>query len=258
MDKIRGVKLFCGQEVGFELLHHHGEQRQTDGNQYYQRNHGPYLTKLVAMPIKSAPSARTVHDLLTEVYPEAVCELNFTNPLELTVATVLSAQCTDERVNQVTPTLFERYPEAADYARADRAELEEILRPLGFQRAKAGHLIGLGEALEAEHGGEVPTGIKELTALPGVGRKTALVVRGNAFGLPGLTVDTHVSRVTQRLGLTSATTPLKIEKEVAAQLPEEELTDFSHRVILHGRRVCKARSPLCDECILADICPKEF
>lgn len=199
--------------------------------------------------------AGRVHELLTEIYPEAVCELNFTNPLELTVATVLSAQCTDERVNQVTPELFSKYPSAADYAAADRGELEAILRPLGFQRAKAGHLIGMGEALEAHFGGEVPQGIEELTSLPGVGRKTALVVRGNAFGLPGLTVDTHVTRVCTRLGLTTARTPLAIEKEVAAQLDEAELTDFSHRVILHGRRVCTARKPQCGACILAELCP---
>ena len=196
-----------------------------------------------------------VRAALAAEYPDADCELNFTTPLELLVATVLSAQCTDARVNQVTPTLFAAYPSAPAYAGADRAELEEILRPLGFQRAKSGHLIGIGEKLVADFDGQVPRGIAELTSLPGVGRKTALVVRGNAFGLPGITVDTHVTRLSHRLGLSAAKTPRAIEKDVAALVPLEEQTVFSHRLILHGRRVCTARKPQCGDCVLAQWCP---
>lgn len=192
---------------------------------------------------------------LAAEYPDADCELNYSTALELLVATVLSAQCTDERVNQVTPQLFATYPSAPDYAAADRTELEAILRPLGFQRAKAGHLIGIGEKLVGDFGGEVPRGIEELTSLPGVGRKTALVVRGNAFGVPGITVDTHVTRLSQRLGLTGAKTPRAIERDVAKLVPEEEQTVFSHRLILHGRRVCTARKPQCGVCVLASWCP---
>lgn len=202
-------------------------------------------------------AARIVHirTALADEYPDADCELDFTTPLELPIATVLSAQCTDARVNQVTPELFARYPSAPDYAAADRADLERILRPLGFQRTKAGHLLGIGEKLVADFDGQVPRGIDELTSLPGVGRKTALVVRGNAFGLPGITVDTHVTRLSQRLGLTEAKTPRAIERDVAKRVPEEEQTVFSHRLILHGRRVCTARKPQCAACVLAPWCP---
>lgn len=196
-----------------------------------------------------------IRTALADEYPDADCELDFTNPLELLVATVLSAQCTDARVNQVTPELFAAYPTAPDYAAADRADLERILRPLGFQRMKAGHLLGIGEKLVADFDGQVPRGIDELTSLPGVGRKTALVVRGNAFGLPGITVDTHVTRLSQRLGLTEAKTPRAIERDVAKRVPEEEQTVFSHRLILHGRRVCTARKPKCTACVLAPWCP---
>lgn len=201
--------------------------------------------------------ARVAHirTALADEYPDADCELDFTNPLELLVATVLSAQCTDARVNQVTPELFAAYPTAPDYAAADRADLERILRPLGFQRMKAGHLLGIGEKLVADFDGQVPRGIDELTSLPGVGRKTALVVRGNAFGLPGITVDTHVTRLSQWLGLTGAKTPRAIERDVAKCVPEEEQTVFSHRLILHGRRVCTARKPKCTACVLAPWCP---
>ena len=196
-----------------------------------------------------------IRSALASEYPDADCELHYSTALELLVATVLSAQCTDERVNQVTPQLFAAYPAAADYAAADRAELEAILRPLGFQRAKAGHLIGIGEKLVGDFDGVVPRGIDELTSLPGVGRKTALVVRGNAFGLPGITVDTHVTRLSQRLGLTEAKTPRAIERDVAKLVPKEEHTVLSHRLILHGRRVCTARKPRCGACVLASWCP---
>ncbi len=210
---------------------------------------------MTVSPPGAARPAAEINQLLAEEYPDARCELDHRTPLELLVATVLSAQCTDARVNQVTPRLFERYPSAAALAAAARADLEDILRPLGFQRAKAGYLLGIGEALLARWGGEVPSGIEELASLPGVGRKTALVVHGNAFGLPALPVDTHVQRVAGRLGLATARTPLAIEKQLAAQLPEVEWSDFSHRVIFHGRRCCTARRPRCGECVVRRMCP---
>ena len=210
-----------------------------------------------ALSAASAPELRApeVNRRLAQEYPDARCALDYESPLQLLIATVLSAQCTDERVNSVTPKLFARYPEAADYAAAQRSDLESILRPLGFQRAKAGHLLGIGEKLVADFQGEVPRTVKELTSLPGVGRKTALVVLGNAFGIPGLTVDTHFGRLMQRLGLTGESTPVKIERDIAKLVPEEEWTMFSHRVIFHGRQVCHARTPECDACVLWDMCP---
>lgn len=210
-----------------------------------------------ALSAASAPELRApeVNRRLAQEYPDARCALDYESPLQLLIATVLSAQCTDERVNSVTPELFARYPEAADYAAAQRSDLESILRPLGFQRAKAGHLLGIGEKLVADFQGEVPRTVKELTSLPGVGRKTALVVLGNAFGIPGLTVDTHFGRLMQRLGLTGESTPVKIERDIAQLVPEEEWTMFSHRVIFHGRQVCHARTPECDACVLWDMCP---
>lgn len=210
-----------------------------------------------ALSAASAPELRApeVNRRLAQEYPDARCALDYDSPLQLLIATVLSAQCTDERVNSVTPELFARYPEAADYASAQRSDLESILRPLGFQRAKAGHLLGIGEKLVADFQGEVPRTVKELTSLPGVGRKTALVVLGNAFGIPGLTVDTHFSRLMQRLGLTGEKTPVKIERDIAKLVPEEEWTMFSHRVIFHGRQVCHARTPECEACVLRDMCP---
>lgn len=210
-----------------------------------------------ALSAASAPELRApeVNRRLAQEYPDARCALDYDSPLQLLIATVLSAQCTDERVNSVTPELFARYPEAADYAAAQRSDLESILRPLGFQRAKAGHLLGIGEKLVADFQGQVPRTVRELTSLPGVGRKTALVVLGNAFGIPGLTVDTHFSRLMQRLGLTGEKTPVKIERDIAKLVPEEEWTMFSHRVIFHGRQVCHARTPECEACVLRDMCP---
>ena len=210
-----------------------------------------------ALSADSAPELRApeVNRRLAQEYPDARCALDYDSPLQLLIATVLSAQCTDERVNTVTPELFARYSEAADYAAAQRSDLESILRPLGFQRAKAGHLLGIGEKLVADFQGQVPRTVKELTSLPGVGRKTALVVLGNAFGIPGLTVDTHFSRLMQRLGLTGEKTPVKIERDIAKLVPEEEWTMFSHRVIFHGRQVCHARTPECEACVLRDMCP---
>ena len=210
-----------------------------------------------ALSAASAPELRApeVNRRLAQEYPDARCALDYDSPLQLLIATVLSAQCTDERVNSVTPELFARYPEAADYAAAQRSDLESILRPLGFQRAKAGHLLGIGEKLVADFQGQVPRNVKELTSLPGVGRKTALVVLGNAFGIPGLTVDTHFSRLMQRLGLTGEKTPVKVERDIAKLVSEEERTMFSHRVIFHGRQVCHARTPECEACVLRDMCP---
>ncbi|RCV49849.1 endonuclease III [Marinitenerispora sediminis] len=192
---------------------------------------------------------------LAQMYPNAHCELDFTSPLELLVATILSAQCTDRRVNAVTPTLFARYPAAADYAAADRAELEELIRPTGFFRAKAGNLIGLGQELCARFGGEVPGRLADLVSLPGVGRKTANVVLGNAFGVPGITVDTHFGRLARRFGWTRASDPVKVEHAIGDLFPPEDWTLLSHRMIWHGRRVCHARRPACGACDLARWCP---
>lgn len=229
------------------------------------------MAKLSGMPVRSPrphPAARgTETDLgrtrrarrinrqLAEEYPDAHCELDFVDAFQLTVATVLSAQTTDVRVNQVTPELFRRFPTPASLAAADTAELEEILRPLGFFRAKAKSLLGLGEALMARFDGEVPRDLDDLVSLPGVGRKTALVVRGNAFGLPGLAVDTHVSRLAQRLMLTDSTDVLRIEHDLTERIEKKEWTMFSHRMIFHGRRVCHARRPACAECVIARDCP---
>jgi endonuclease-3 len=193
--------------------------------------------------------------VLAETYPDAHCELDFGSPLELLVATILSAQCTDKRVNMVTPVLFAKYRSAADYAGADRAELEGIIRSTGFFRAKANNIIAMGQALCDRFGGEVPRRMEDLVTLPGVGRKTANVVLGNAFGVPGLTVDTHFQRLTTRFGWTKQTDPVKIEREVSELIPKKEWTIFSHRVIWHGRRICHARRPACGVCPLAALCP---
>jgi endonuclease III len=192
---------------------------------------------------------------LALTHPDAHCELDFAGPLQLAVATILSAQTTDVRVNEVTPKLFARYPTAADYAAADRAELEELLRPTGFFRNKAAALIAFGQHLEERFGGEVPATMAELRSLPGIGRKTANVILGNAFGVPGITVDTHLARLVQRWRWTGETDPEKIERAVAALIDKREWTMLSHRVIFHGRRVCHARKPACGACTLARWCP---
>ena len=189
-------------------------------------------------------------------YPDARTELNWTNPLELLVATILSAQTTDVRVNQVTESLFVKYRTAKDYADSAPDELEEDIRPTGFYRNKARSLRGMARALAEEHGGEVPRTMSELVALPGVGRKTANVVLGNAFGIDeGIVVDTHVRRVSNRLGLAESQDPVKIEQDLMRLVPEEDWTIFSHLLIFHGRRRCKARKPDCPDCVLKDICP---
>jgi endonuclease III len=197
---------------------------------------------------------RTARELAL-AHPDAHCELDFDTPLELAVATILSAQCTDRRVNEVTPALFRTYRTAADYAAADRGELEDLVRPTGFYRNKTSSLIGLGAALVERFDGEVPGRLEDLVTLPGIGRKTANVVLGNAFGVPGLTVDTHVGRLVRRFGWTAEQDPVKVEAAVGALLPRSEWTMFSHRVIFHGRRVCHARKPACGACSLARLCP---
>ena len=205
-----------------------------------------------------APVEETIARLKSE-YPDATTALDWENPLELLVATILSAQTTDVRVNAVTPNLFAKYPTAADYAAADPTELEEDIRPTGFFRNKAKSLRGMAGALVEDHGGEVPRTMDELVALPGVGRKTANVVLGNAFGIDeGVVVDTHVRRLSNRLGFTIENDPEKIEKDLMQAVPKRDWTVFSHLLILHGRSVCKARKPACGDCVVNDLCPSAF
>jgi endonuclease-3 len=199
--------------------------------------------------------ARRMNRTLAQAFPDAHCELDFDTPLELTVATVLSAQCTDVTVNLTTPALFARYPSALDYAQADRTELEGLIRPTGFYRNKATALIRLGQALTERFDGEVPATMAELVSLPGVGRKTANVILGNAFGVPGITVDTHFGRLVRRWGWTAEEDPVKVEHAVADLIEADQWTLLSHRVIFHGRRVCHARKPACGVCVLARDCP---
>ena len=199
--------------------------------------------------------ARRINRELAEMYPDAHTELNFSSPLELLVATILSAQTTDKRVNLVTPVLFARYKTAADYAAADREDMEKIIQSTGFYRNKTASLIALGQALCDRYGGEVPGKLKDLVTLPGVGRKTANVVLGNAFGVPGITVDTHFARLARRFGWTTQTDPVKIESDVGALIPRSEWTMLSHRLIWHGRRVCHTRRPACGACGVAHWCP---
>ena len=199
--------------------------------------------------------AREVHRRLGDEYPGARCELDHRNPFELLAATILSAQCTDKRVNLVTPGLFARYPDAEALAGAEQGELEEVVHSTGFYANKARNLIGMAHRLDEVHGGEVPGGMAELTALPGVGRKTANVVRSVALGLPGLPVDTHVGRLSRRLGVTTETDPVKVERDLNPMIPAAERGTFSLRLILHGRRVCASRRPVCEECVLNDFCP---
>jgi endonuclease III len=199
--------------------------------------------------------ARKINRILAETYPDAECELNFDNPFQLLVATVLSAQTTDVRVNLTTPALFAKYPTPEDLAAADPEDVEAILRPTGFFRAKTKSVMGLSVALRDGFGGEVPRTMDELVKLPGVGRKTANVVLGNAFGVPGITVDTHFSRLSRRFGWTADTDPVKIEYEVGELIPRKDWTMLSHRLIWHGRRICHSRRPACGACPLARLCP---
>ena len=207
---------------------------------------------------QKAKRQRTVEILarLRRAYPDSRIALDFTTPLQLLVATVLAAQCTDKKINEISPALFHRYPAARDYAEADLPELEEMVRSTGFYRNKARALKALGQALMADHGGEVPADMNALVKLPGVGRKTANAVLGNAFGKnEGITVDTHVQRLSRRLGLTQETDPEKIEQDLLPLVPREDWTVWSHTLQSHGRAVCKARKPECAACPVADLCP---
>lgn len=211
----------------------------------------------MAKPRSPKGRAQRTHERLKGEY-EAVCELEHRNPFELLVATILSAQCTDARVNATVPSLFERWPDAEALASADQSELEEVVHPTGFYRSKARNLQGMARQLLADHDGEVPTSLKDLVKLPGVGRKTANVIRSVAFDLPGLPVDTHVGRLVRRLGITDEEDPVKVELALNPMIPQYERGDFSLRLILHGRRVCSARKPACDDCVLNDYCPSAF
>ncbi|MFB3787310.1 MAG: endonuclease III [bacterium] len=208
---------------------------------------------------KVAPAAERIKKiipLLAQAH-EPVCALYFRNAFELLIATILSAQCTDERVNQVTPVLFQRFPDASSLASAAPEEVEEIVRPTGFFRQKTKSLLAVSQALTEKSHGEIPRDIDELTRLPGVGRKTANVVLGTAYGIPAIMVDTHVKRVAARLELTKQKDPDKIEQDLIALVPAAERTAFSHRMIWHGRKVCQARKPGCEACVLAPYCPSE-
>jgi endonuclease-3 len=206
-------------------------------------------------PLALTRRARRINRELAAMYPTAHIELDFSNPLELSVATILSAQCTDKRVNEVTPRVFAKYPTAADYAAADRAELEELIRSTGFFRNKTNSIMKLGTALVERFDSEVPRTLAELVTLPGFGRKTANVVLGNAFGVPGLTIDTHFGRLARRWAWTAETDPVKVEYAVAELIPKKEWTILSHRVIWHGRRLCHSRKPACGACPIARLCP---
>jgi endonuclease III len=199
--------------------------------------------------------ARAIYRSLSKRYPNVRCELDFRNPLELMVAVVLSAQCTDKRINQITPALFKKYRRPIDYAKAPLAEIEEFIFSAGFYHSKARHLKGLGRKLVEDYDSVVPSTIEELITLPGVGRKTANVVLGHAFGIPGITVDTHFGRLSRRFEWTSSMDPVKVEHEVGELIPQKEWTNLSQRMIWHGRRVCHSRKPACGACPLAKLCP---
>ena len=217
---------------------------------------------MAALRLRESKAARQVRTLeivrrLAETYPVAECALHHRNPFELLAATILSAQCTDERVNMVTPELFRRYPDAKSLAAANQADVEEIVRSTGFYRAKAGNLIGMARGVMEQFGGELPRTIEELITLPGVGRKTANVLLGTAFGIAsGVVVDTHVKRITNLLGLTTSTDAEQIERDLMALVPQTEWVNFAHRLIHHGRRICIARRPRCQECPLLPDCPR--
>ncbi|GAC1477118.1 MAG: endonuclease III [Gemmatimonadaceae bacterium] len=211
------------------------------------------------MPKRRRPDATLVYDRLHEVYPDAHCALDHRSAFELLCATILSAQCTDKRVNLVTPALFARYPDAEALAMAKQDDVEELVRTTGFFRNKAKSLIAMAGALVAHHGGEVPRTMAEMVVLPGVGRKTANVILGNAFGIEeGIVVDTHVARLSARLGLTRETDPVKIEQALIRLFPRERWTMLAHLLIEHGRQICVARGPRCGSCVLSDVCPSAF
>jgi endonuclease-3 len=199
--------------------------------------------------------AMAIYRLLSKSYPNVRCELDYSNAFELLVATVLSAQCTDKRVNQTTPALFKKYKNVKKMASADRKDIERLIKSTGFFRAKAKNIKGLSEKILTEFNGEVPNNLEDLISLPGVGRKTANVVLGHAFNIPGITVDTHFGRLSRRFGWSKENNPVKVEFEVAGLIPEKEWTNLSQRMIWHGRRVCHSRKPACGACSLAKLCP---
>jgi endonuclease-3 len=205
---------------------------------------------------KPARRARAIVRELARLYPEARCSLDFASPVQLLVATILSAQCTDTRVNKVTPALFDRFPDARAFAAAEQAELEDLIRTTGYFRNKAKNIIQCCRQIVEHHGGEVPRSLDALVALAGIGRKTANVVLGHAYGLAGIPVDTHVGRLAHRLGLTTHTNPVKIERDLNALIPKKDWSLFGLRLIYHGRKVCLARKPRCEKCSLAGMCPK--
>jgi endonuclease-3 len=215
----------------------------------------PKIKTETETPLALTRRARRINRILAETYPDAHCELDFTNPFQLLVATILSAQTTDVRVNMVTPGLFAKYPTAADLAVANPEDVEQIIESTGFYRNKTKSIVGMSQGVVERFKGAVPGKLKDLVTLPGVGRKTANVVLGNAFGVPGITVDTHFQRLTHRFGWTKQTDPDKIEAEVGALIPKSEWTMLSHRLIWHGRRRCHARKPACGACPLAALCP---
>src|SRR6516162_3032530 len=210
--------------------------------------------KSAAEPVQQR--AKQIAAGLAKLYPNAKCALDHENPLQLLIATILSAQCTDVRVNMVTPALFARYPDAAAFANAVPEELEKMIQSTGFFRNKAKSIVACCKQIVENHGGQVPGTMEELNPLPGIGRKTANVILGNAFGVPGITVDTHVGRLSRRLGLTKEADADKVERDLMALLPDKEWTMFSHRMIFHGRQVCFARKPNCEGCTLNKVCPR--
>jgi len=221
--------------------------------------HSPAFATIFVMKATNPLRTRAGRILrkLAQLYPDAHCALNYTNPLQLLIATILSAQCTDERVNQVTPALFARYPDALAFATAEQAELEKLIKSTGFFRNKAKSIIACCKQLVDLHDGQVPKTMEELVPLPGVGRKTANVILGNAYDVPGIPVDTHVGRLSQRMGLSLYSDPVKIERDLMTLIPRKQWTMFGHRMIFHGRQVCHARKPLCEQCSLAPLCPRQ-
>jgi endonuclease-3 len=223
---------------------------------------GLAMTVGLATILRMPPSAtlrlraRRINRTLARLYPDAHCALRHENALELLIATILSAQCTDARVNMVTPALFARFPDARAFAMAQPAELEKAIASTGFFRNKARNIMACCRQLLDQHKGHVPANLDDLVQLPGVGRKTANVILGTAFGVPGITVDTHVGRVSRRLGLTRHVEPEKVERDLMELIPKKDWTNFSHRMIFHGRQICQARRPLCEACTLGSICPK--
>ena len=246
-----------------EQLDHRGAERRSrcprhEGFEALHPQHATGSVPSVARPRTPAGRARRTADRLAQVYPgtaDDLCALDHADPFQLLAATILSAQCTDERVNRTTPALFARFPDAYSLAAADQREVETLIRSTGFFRAKARSLVGMASAVVEHFDGQVPSSMRDLVTLPGVGRKTANVVRSVAFGLPGLPVDTHVQRLSTRLGLTGETDPVRVEAVLNTMIPAHQRGVFSLRLILHGRATCTARRPFCERCVLSDFCP---